>query len=197
MPETSPTNVFTDARGYRYVETADWWKKACEPLPSFAEVWWPDYATKVVEGIVIDGKPIVVQLWKGWCQRFLGRDDFPGGIGAEVGIYQRISGKTPPSQLPSVADNVANVLLRGISRVAPQDLWWPFPALGTEVSFELVHPKSNRVFFSALPEKTYWRNLWMDPSSYEQYRRDVNHDVPIFSAHYELQYTINGKSYVW
>jgi len=31
--------LFTDHRGYNLVETADWWKKACEPLPSFAEVW--------------------------------------------------------------------------------------------------------------------------------------------------------------
>ena len=77
----SPTVKFTDARGYSYVETSDGWKKACSSLPSFSEVWWPDYSTKVVD-IQIAGKPIVVQLWKGWCQKFLGSSDFPGGIGA-------------------------------------------------------------------------------------------------------------------
>ena len=74
----SPVDVFTDERGYRYVETANWWKRACETLPSFAAVRWPDYSTEVVDA-VIDGQPVVIQLWKGWCQRFLGRHDFPGG----------------------------------------------------------------------------------------------------------------------
>ena len=83
------TNKFVDDQGYEYVETSEDWKKACLPLPCFAAVWWPDYATKVVED-TIDGQPVVIQLWKGWCQKFLGDDDFPGGIGAEVGVYHRV-----------------------------------------------------------------------------------------------------------
>ncbi|HXU04601.1 MAG TPA: hypothetical protein VN903_26750 [Polyangia bacterium] len=192
----SPVNVFEDDRGYRYVETADWWKKACEPLPSFSLVKWPDYATKVVD-TVIDGQPVVIQLWKGWCQRFLGRDDFPGGIGAEVAVYQRINGKTPPDNLPSVSDNAANILLRTIARVAPHELWWPYPALATRISFQMVHPNSTRVFFTAPVETTYWRNRWMDPTDYEKYRAAIGHDVPSLSAEYQLQYEINGTRYVW
>jgi len=50
-----------------------------------------EYLTKVVED-KIGGFPIVIQLWKGWCERLGGRyANFPGGMGAEVGVYRRVS----------------------------------------------------------------------------------------------------------
>lgn len=191
-----PINESTDDRGYSYVETSASWKEACSALPSFSELWWPDYATKVVED-TIDGNPVVIQLWKGWCQKFLGRTDFPGGIGAEVGIYHRISGKPVPASLPDFPPKLSDFLLGGLERVGGQHLWWPYPELGATVTFELVDTKTGQPFFDAGPEQTYWLNRWMDPVSYERYRADQQGQVPVFSAEYRLDYTINGKAYQW
>jgi hypothetical protein len=193
MPE-SPTKQYSDKHGYAYVETADWWKEACASLPSFAEVWWPDYSTKVVED-VIDGQPVVIQLWKGWCQKFLGQNDFPGGIGAEVGVYRRMPGRVPPETLPGFPPKLSDFILGGLSRVGGDHLWWAYPELKTKVDFEIVNPKTNQTFFTAGPEKTYWMNKWMDPTSYEKYKADQGGNVPLFSAEYVLKYRINGKTY--
>ena len=54
--------------GLSYVETSQYWKDICSPLPCFAELWWPDYLTKVIK-TSIDGRQVIIQLWKGWCQR--------------------------------------------------------------------------------------------------------------------------------
>ena len=194
--QSSPTTEYGDDRGYPYVETAEWWKTACEALPSFAELWWPDYATKVIQD-TIDGKPVVIQLWKGWCQKFLGRDDFPGGIGAEVGVYRQIPGRAVPASLPHYPSRLVDFVLGGLEKVGGDRLWWAFPELGAEIDWELVNPKTQETFFTAGPEKTYWMNKWMNPESYEQYRVDQSHNVPFFSAHYVLNYRINGKRYTW
>jgi hypothetical protein len=60
-------------------------EEACRVLPSFAALRWPGYETLVLAD-KIGGEDVVIQLWKGHCQRFFGLDNFPGGIGAEVGI---------------------------------------------------------------------------------------------------------------
>jgi hypothetical protein len=195
MPE-SPTVESVDENGYKYVETADWWKKNCGSLPSFSEVWWPDYSTKVIE-TVISGQQVVIQLWKGWCQKFLGRSDFPGGIGAEVGIYRRIPGRTPPDTLPGFPQKLSDFILGGVSRVGGQHLWWAYPELGTTLTFSLVNTTTNETFFSAGPETTYWLNKWMDPTSYEQYRTDQRGQIPMFSAEYTLKFTVDGQPFQW
>ena len=74
MPK-SAVKAYTDANGYDYVETADWWKEACRVLPCFKAVQWPDYGTEIVED-TINGKKVVIQLWKGWCQQFFYRPVF-------------------------------------------------------------------------------------------------------------------------
>ncbi len=192
----SPTIQYTDSLGYHYVETSPDWKKACEDLPSFAELAWPDYATKIIEDN-LDGKPVVIQLWKGWCQRFLGRDDFPGGIGAEVCVYRRMAGRTLPATLPHIPGPFGDFLLGGLSRVGLDRLFWPDPSLSPEIEFDMIYPGTNQVFFSAETETTYWRNRWMRPDSYEAYRRARNHDVPLFATSYTLRFRINGKFYSW
>lgn len=189
-------NRLVDEKGYEYVETSDDWKKACLPLPCFSAVWWPDYATKVVED-TIDGKPVVIQLWKGWCQKFLGDDDFPGGIGAEVGIYHRVPGKVPPADLGFLPQRVAEFFLNGLAKLGGEHFWWPFPELNTRIDFELVNPKDDQTFLKAGPETTYWLNKWMNPESYEAYKDKEDAHTPVFSAHYKLKYRINGKSYEW
>jgi len=188
---------YADERGYEYCETAEDWKTACLPLPCFTAVQWPDYATAVIED-VIDGQPVVIQLWKGWCQKFLNDPNFPGGIGAEVGIYHRVPGKVPAADIPALPflpPQAASFLLDGLARVGGDHLWWPFPELKTTIDWTLVNPRTAEVFFHAGPETTYWMNKWMQPASYERYRQI--HTTPTFSVEYELQYRINGKSYVW
>src|SRR5438046_3471101 len=65
-----PAIRYTDAHGYHYDETSVWWKELCTAFPCFAQLQWPDYASTVVEDI-IDGQAVVIQLWKGWCPKFL------------------------------------------------------------------------------------------------------------------------------
>lgn len=96
--------------GYEYIETAKPWKAMCATLPCFAEMWWPGYLTKVVR-TKIRGHDVVIQLWKGWCQRFLGHHaNFPGGIGAEVGIYRKVAGDEQTAKGPNHLSKRSHVL---------------------------------------------------------------------------------------
>jgi hypothetical protein len=190
MPD--PTVRTVDSRGYDFDETSPCWKEECQALPCFKDIRWPDYDTWVVED-VIDGQPVVIQLWKGWCQQFLGRSDFPGGIGAEVGVYRRIPGKALPTDL-SFVPLPLRILLLGVSRIPGADLWWPFPELETTVRFSLVNPVTGNVLCDGTPEVTYWRNLWIEEGSYQRYKRDQNGQVPQFSTGYRLDYSIISKS---
>ena len=184
---------YSDERGYDYCETADDWKTACLALPCFTAVQWPDYGTAVIED-VIDGQPVVIQLWKGWCQKFLDDPDFPGGIGAEVGIYVRTQGKAPRDRLEHFPAKLSDFILGGLARVGGEHLWWPSPK-GATITFQLVNPKTGDVFVDADAQTTYWRNKWLQPDSYEDYKK--THDTPIFSDRYQLRYTINGVAYEW
>jgi hypothetical protein len=196
MPDLDPTVNSVDENGYEYVETADWWKKACETLPCFSAIWWPDYSTKVVED-TIDGEPVVIQLWIGWCQKFMGIDEFPGGIGGEVGIYRRIPGKIPEPPHDSIPGQIADFFMNPIQDLNDQELWWAYPELNAEIEFELINPKTGKTFFKAGPEKTYWLNRWMNPGSYDKYKAAQDGEVPWFSVNYQMKYKINGKQYEW
>ena len=202
-----PARAYTDPDGYRYDETADWWKDSCAVLPCFETLAWPDYATGIVEDI-IDGHPVVIQLWKGWCQRFLGSSDFPGGIGGEVGVYERVPGRVLPAALDFLEPTTATFLKTATARLGERELWWPVTTLKTEIQFELVNPLTNKTFFRAGPERTYWLNKWMNPFDYVTYRRKAekrwsalpwwlpgNARTPPLAIGYKLQYRINGKSY--
>jgi hypothetical protein len=91
FPETRSPVLHDSIDGFKFVETSDQWNKACEPLPCFAEMYWPGYATKCISATIAN-HPVVIQLWKGRCPQLLGSNDaFPGGIGAEVGIYRRVA----------------------------------------------------------------------------------------------------------
>jgi len=190
----SPTKRYVE-NGYDFNETSPEWKEACRNLPCFSAVWWPDYSTEVIEE-TINGEPIVIQLWIGWCQKFLNRDDFPGGIGAEVGIYHRIPDKPPPSTLPFLPQKMADFMLDHIADLGGDHLWWPYPELNTELEFEMVNPKTGETFFHAGPQTTYWLTKWMTTDSYEKYKKAHGH-TPFFSVNYNLRYKINGKTYEW
>jgi hypothetical protein len=192
----SPTALYTDARGYRYVETSDGWKKMCTAFPCFGALHWPDYDTKVIP-TTINGQAVVVQLWKGYCEKFLGLERFPGGIGAEVGIYHREPGRARPNALAFLPPQLATVFLNPLGNLADKDLWWAYPELNTQLTFRLINPNTNQVFFATGAEKTYWLNRWMDDSSYDKYKQSQGGKTPQFSTGYRLEYTINGQTYIW
>jgi hypothetical protein len=168
----------------------------CAAFPCFAAMHWPGYDTAVIED-VLDGVPIVIQLWKGNCQKFDAPllSNLPGGIGGEVGIYRRIPGKAVPTSFPGLPSGAAllTTLLNDLGHAAAQDLWWPFPELGATIEMSFVNPDTREVVFTAGPQVGYWLTKWMEPSSYSQYTKD--HQAPGGYTDYILEYTINGKSY--
>lgn len=195
-----------DEGGYHFVETSPEWKELCTVLPCFKQVAWPDYATEVRE-VEIDGKPLVIQLWKGWCQQFLGRDDFPGGIGGEVGVYQRVDGEGFPTERPDFMPSAMWTVLHEMSKHADGHFWWPVKEQ-YEIEFTFRNPVNGNVVFHAGPEKTYWLNKWMDTNSYHRYQRSQgkrwswlpawfpkNSNTPGFAEDYVLEYRINGENY--
>ncbi|HEX5071548.1 MAG TPA: hypothetical protein VFV78_15135 [Vicinamibacterales bacterium] len=173
---------------YRFDETSEPWKVMCRALPCFAALHWPDYSTAVVEDR-IDGHPVVIQLWKGFCPRFLSSANMPGGIGAEVGIYRRIPGKewSRPAGFP------ADVYAALRAMAGSSELWWPYPELPTEVEWDLINPETKGVFIHAGRQTTYWRNKWMNNESYSRYQNATR--TPKLAWNYSLRYTINGKTY--
>jgi hypothetical protein len=192
----SPTIGVVDANGYSYVETSERWKALCSGLPCFAALQWPGYASTVLDD-EIDGQPVVIQLWKGWCQKFLGLQFFPGGIGAEVGVYRRIPGKARPTSLPFLPPAFEAFVLSHLAALADNELWWPAPDLNARLEFRLVNSISNQTFFSAGPETSYWLAKWMNEPSYVRYWFDQGMRAPLLPDGYILEYTINGRSRRW
>ena len=124
-----------------------------------------------------------------------GIDFFPGGIGAEVGIYRRIPGKVVPTSIGSLplVGGLAQQLLGPARALADSELWWPFPELGATIEFNFINPITREVIFSAGPQKGYWLTKWMDETSYPTFAQD--HPAPAGYTDYILKYTINGKAY--
>jgi len=187
----SPTIRYSDASGFTYDETSESWKQMCQAFPCFAGLHWPGYSTGVVEDVV-DGQPIVIQWWNGWCQKFLGSSPFPGGIGAEVGIYRRIPGKLPPLSLPFLPSSLAAELLTAYSRLSDHELWWPFPELGASIEFTLTNPVTGLPFFSAGPETSYWLTKWMDEGAFLNYLRAQGRFIA--PEDFRLDYRIKGRN---
>jgi hypothetical protein len=182
----------TDSRGYRYDETSPAWEKACEALPCFAALAWPGYRTAIVER-KINGEEVVIQLWKGRCQRFLGLDDFPGGIGAEVGVYRRKDLRIP--RRLHLGNALLDAWLRADLRLrANDDFWWAAPEFKTKLAFEFINPITHEVIFSAADENSYWLNKWLYPEDYGRYGDTVgNSNMPQSSSHCLLRYSINDE----
>jgi hypothetical protein len=165
-----------------------------------------NYPTAVIAD-VIDGKNVMIQLWKGWCQQFLDRDDFPGGIGGEVGVYETKIGRRFPQDRPDFISEPAWIFLREASKHADDRFWWPVTGL-YEIEFDFINPITDTVHVSCGPKKPTWMNKWMDTDSYETYRLSQgkrwswlpswfpkNSRTPYFAGDYVLEYKINGKTY--
>ena len=186
-----PTVQSTDASGYKFDATSPEWKEACAVLPCFAALQWPDYATKCIPD-TIDGKPVMIQLWKGRCEQFLSRTDFPGGIGGEVGVYVLVpEGRRLPEL--KILPPLLRPLFNAAAAFGGKHLWWPEPTLSTTIEFTLTNPKTNTKFLTAGPEKTYWLNKWMQLGSFDQYEK--KNPVPTWSTEFVMNFTINGKTY--
>jgi hypothetical protein len=204
---SAPAIQYVDASGYEYVETSEWLKNAVSGLPCSLIMQWPDYATTIVEDR-INGEDVVIQLWKGWCPHFF--RNFPGGIGAEVGVYRRVLGRIAPRSFPppSTTALAASLVAGTFVNMANANLWWPFPELKTELTYTLINPVTDQTFFTGGPETSYWLAKWMNNDSYAIYRRDQgprwptlpswlpgNSRTPLLTSSYVLEYTINGKTY--
>ena len=191
----APTIRYVREGGYSYNETSESWKAMCANFPCLEALQWPGYATLVIDD-EIDGTPIVIQLWKGLCPKFggiLGLQTFPGGVGAEVGIYRRIPGKAPPTSFPGLPQlGMAEKLLNELGSGAGVDLWWPAPELNATLEMTFTNPVTGEVMFSAGPQTGYWLTKWMDETAFIEYVRD--HGVPPFTD-YVLEFTVNGKRY--
>ena len=201
---------YSDAKGYKYNETSPWWKQMCAALPCFAALHWPDYDTYFFD-TKIDGKPVTIQLWKGWCQKFMGSNRFPGGVGAEVGVYHRVPGRPKPRSLGFMPPRMRAFVIGAIATLSAKHLWWPYQELGTTIEWTLVNPETNTPFVKHAAKKTYWACKWMNDGSYAKYQRDQgrrwkalpawmpgNSKTPLLAVGYKLHYKINGKNYpVW
>lgn len=127
---------------YSYTELPP--EKVGQPWPCMALMHWPKYDTKVID-TKIDGRKVVIQLWKGYCPSYLPR--LPGGIGAEVGIYYR-------SWQPG--------------------MWWPDHHHKKQISFTLINPVTSEEFFTAGPKHCWWLHKWMTEASYAEYGKRHN-----------------------
>ena len=190
---TAATVVYSDVRGYQYDETSDYWKGLCSALPCFALLTWPGYKTTIVEDM-IDGEPVVIQLWKGRCQYLFARPDVPGGVGAEVGVYRRNQARALPGSIPFLPGPVAAAYLAAVGLLGGNSLWWPAPDLHTTLEYQLINPNTGEVFYSAGAESTFWLAKWMTDASYNRYTADHGGNVPPVDG-YVLEYRIDGKSY--
>lgn len=184
--------VYGDSNGYQYDETSEQWKMMCQVLPCSLALRWPGYATASVN-VTLKGRPAVIQVWRGHCQRVLGDASFPGGYGAEVGVY--VAGDTAENQaalrLLAAADPALSLVL------GSSTLWLPAPHLVDTVAFTMLNPVTGEVFISSPAEPTYWNCKWMEPDSYTRYCADQNGRVPSSPDQYVLQFTVNGQSFSW
>jgi hypothetical protein len=136
-----------------------------EPFPCIAAMHWPGYETKILERR-LDGRDIVIQLWKGFCPSYM--PGLVGGVGAEVGIYHK--GWQP-------------------------HMWWPDHQHEKKISFKLIYPNSTKVFFSASQQKCWWRHKWMTDASYLIYRAsNPGAPVQINTPTFRLKFKIVGRT---
>jgi hypothetical protein len=191
----APTIRYVGEGNYTYNETSESWKQLCSVFPCFLALQWPGYASTIVED-VINGQPAVIQLWSGLCPKFLGLAGlqyFPGGVGAEVGIYRRIPGRVRPPTLPLPPGPLTTQITNALRNLSDNELWWPAPELGAVLECRYINPVNGETMFSAGPQKGYWLTKWMDENAYAQYRNDK--PTPPNYTDYILEYRVNGKLY--
>jgi len=91
--------------------------------------------------VLINGQSVVIQLWKDTCQKFLGLQNFPGGVGGEVGVYHRMPGRLRPTlqSLSFLPQAFAAFIVATIANLSDNQLWWAFPEINTQIQFTLTN----------------------------------------------------------
>ena len=140
---TALARVTIALAGYRLVTGAAAAQQTIARDPSSPTI----HATAIRTVVTLKGQPAVIQMWKGWCQKFLGLQNFPGGVGGEVGVYRRLPGRARPTSLPGIPQALATLMLGVLSVVPDDQIWWPAPELADSIDFSLI----NRITYFALP----------------------------------------------
>jgi hypothetical protein len=232
MNEFSPADP-TVVDGYKYDSTSTMWKGLCNDLPCDTLMAWSGYATAIHE-VEIDGQPAVIQCWKGFCTDLVanielpqpfGDIEFPGGFGAEVGVYRRDSTRQAPDGLPpayppewpgvfrAVADAWFKLRIAKLDLLNQNDYWWPandlVVASGVPVSFSLVDPLFSDPLISEYSTNTYWTCQWMRPGSWAEWavawvkkhtemsQSGPRHPSLPSVADFILNFSVAGVDYVW
>lgn len=166
--------------GYWYNQNTETWKKQWETTSCNLALQWPGYAT-VAPAWEHKGKKYVVQLWKGHCQKFLDNKDFPGGYGAEVGLYDYGVLHWYPSLAP----------------LYEIQFTLSFVGLKDGKTYELINtatsPKSEEV-----SNRTWWQTEWMEPDSFTKFvaKSGGSANCP-YAYHMRLDYSIDGVRNQW
>jgi hypothetical protein len=96
-------------------------------------------------------------------------ENFPGGVGAEVGIYQENNSTA---------------------------FWMPYVTDKVRIKFMLINPETKDTVVNAEELSSWWRTKWMTTESYESY--SLKNGTMINPLDYELHYWLNGaKQPVW
>jgi phosphatidylserine/phosphatidylglycerophosphate/cardiolipin synthase-like enzyme len=218
-----PSIVYYD--GFHFTDQSEWWKQVCIGFPCFLGLGWPGYPTTFIDTdkrtggpLLIDGQKVVVQLWKGWCERLGEVEGMPGGVGVEVGVYHRIpnqfakfvnqvggknilqqkltdalKGVIPNPDLPKKIQ----VLLDKVFNIADENLlWWPFPELNATVDFDFSfgNQSPDTLIFKAKAQKTYWRCKWMDAREWDKYAAANQAPTRLNSPSCNLRFKITGQN---
>lgn len=176
-----------------YVEVSEFWTGFCSDIACGPWVRFQGYSETHRYNANIPGVgPAIIQLWKGYCPRFnqieeytkkvglktiplvnIGKN-FPGGLGAEVGVYVPRSGKT-----------MMDAALTGSAPLTGE--WMPLVNKNIRISFQLVDKKTGQVVVDAPEKMTWWRTKW----------KNVGDPLKPYGGlkdplEYELRYKING-----
>jgi hypothetical protein len=204
--------ITTQKNGYTFVEVSEIWMGTCSRIACGPWVQFPGYSeTHRYNAYIPKVGPVIIQLWKGFCPSLsqtskeynLGAlvnlinlgDQFPGGIGAEVGVYR------PIGKNATMYDAATRQTFLGIGE------WEPVVDPDLKISFQLIDPGSKKVLVDAEEKNTWWRTKWMTSESFERYKKKNNVPAglkdfdfvrflgripPPEVLSYELHYTING-----
>ena len=185
-------------RRYFKSEIAEPWKNQCRWLPCFHGVCWPGYAERVIENVPVGNRYLIIHLWKGYCNKFLFSNAFPGGIGAEIGVYlvqpdswiQAHKGELATAI--DIADAVLNprFFYKKALELPNPHKWFPAWELDIEMRFKLIDPDTQQVVIDTQPKPGYWCTEWLDVDVYKEW--EDCRGAPINGTHLTLQYWING-----
>jgi len=169
LPEPEPGGGGSGG-GPSYTFTENPPQELAQWLPCGPWTVLPGYPTHFFDAN-IGGRTVLVQLWKGSCPDYLLQ--LAGGVGAEVGLYNRDMG-------------------------LPHWFWWPDHQHQKMIEFTLFNPVTTAPFFTDTnPGPIWWSHKWMTFPSYDQYKRDQQNQVPGRTEDYVLRSRIDGQSFEW